>query len=164
MLKLFVSVLMLSCALTAQTAPNATGSPETILAGIDIHHTTIPAIQSMYRQQDAMYGVPPDPYPPGTRLYKWARLTVTLKVLTEPAKGAEMIRAISIEGEGEPGDKAINKTGRGLKLGAKSGEVKKLYGVEPANGSATLKWDDGTTLIVTLNDKGRVSKMELRAP
>jgi hypothetical protein len=147
----------------AQNAPNASGQPESVLAGIDIHHADIAGIQKMYGQQDAMYGVPPNPYPPGTKLYKWGRLTVTLKVLTEPSAPGEIIRAIEVEGEGEPGDKAINKTGRGLKLGAKAAEIKKLYGVEAADGSATIKWDDGTTLVITLNGNNRVSKLELRA-
>ena len=165
MFKLFCAIPLLFCPLVlAQTAPNAGGAPETVLAGIDIHHTPLASIQKMYGQQDAMYGVPPDPYPPGTKLYEWRRLTVRLKVLTEPAGSGELIRAISVEGEGEPGKQPINQGGRGLKLGAKSSEIKKLYGVDPSSGPATIKWSDGTTLIVTVNEKGRVSKMELRAP
>jgi hypothetical protein len=156
--------LLFICAVcSAQTASAPSGSPETVLAGIDIHHTTIASIEKTDGPHDAMYAVPPNPYPPGTKLYKWGRLTVTLKVLTEPKGSSEVIRAIEVEGEGEPGDKAINKTGRGLKLGAKAGDIHKLYGVDAANGSATLQWSDGTTLIVTLNDKNRVHKMELRA-
>lgn len=162
--KICFDILLLSSVLLAQTAPNATGAPETSLAGIDIHHTTIADIQQMYGQQDAIYAVRPDPYPQGTKLYKWGRLTVTLKVLTEPSTKGDVIRAISVEGEGEPGKQAINQTGRGLKLGAKAKDVEKFYSVAPANGSATIKWPDGTTLVVTLNEKGRLSKLELRAP
>jgi len=165
MLNLFAAILILSSALlTAQTAPNGTGTPETVLAGIDIHHTTIASIQKMYGQQDGMYGVPPNPYPPGTKLYEWRRLTVTLKLLMEPAGSAEVIRAISVEGEGEPGRQPINQTGRGLKLGAKSSEINKQYGVDASGGSTTIKWSDGTTLVISVNEKGRVSKLELRAP
>lgn len=162
MIRGFLAVLSLSGALVfAQTA---TGPPETGLAGINIRAMKISDVQKLYRQQDAMYAVPPDPYPAGTKLYKWGRLTLTLKVMTEPSPAGEVIRAIEIDGEGEPQDKPINKTGRGLKLGAKIAEIKKLYGVDLANGLATIKWNDGTTLVIGVNDKGRINKLELRAP
>lgn len=164
MLKPCFAVLMLACALLAAQTLTAAGDPETVLAGIDIRQMGIADIQKMYGQQEAMYAVPPDPYPPGTKLYKWGRLTVTLKVLTEPSAKGELIRAIEVQGEGEPGKQAINETGRGLRLGAKASEIKKLYGVEPSNGPATIRWSDGTTLVVTVNERGRVSKLELRAP
>jgi len=162
--KIAIAALLFGSVLPAQTTPNAIGPSESTLAAIDPHHTTIAAVQQMYGLQEAVFAVPPDPYPEGTKLYKWGRLTVTLKVLTEPSPVGEVLRAVSIEGQGEPGNKAINKTGRGLTLGAKASEIKKLYGVEPQNGAATIKWPDGTTLLVTLNEKGRVSKLELRAP
>ncbi|MGZ4815575.1 MAG: hypothetical protein ACXVZV_09215 [Terriglobales bacterium] len=161
MLKQLLAAILLCCSFLA--AQTATGSPETVLAGIDIRHTTIPGIQKLYGQQDAMYAVPPDPYPQGTKLYKWGRLTVTLKVLTEPSPQGDVVKAIEVEGEGEPQDKPINKAGRGLKLGAKASDIKKLYGVDSSNGETKIQWLDGTTLIVTLK-KERVSKLELRAP
>jgi hypothetical protein len=159
---LAIATLLFSSVIFSQTAPNAIGQPETSLAGIDPHHTTIADIQKLYGLQEAMIAVPPNPYPEGTRLYKWRRLTATLKVLTEPSPNGEVIRAIEVAGEGEPGDQPINKTGRGLKLGAKAAEIKKLYGIEPAKGETTIKWPDGTTLVVGTNEKGRVSKIELR--
>jgi len=165
MLKPCFAIVILACMqLAAQTTPPASGAPETSLAGIDIRQMKIPDIHKMYGQQEAMYAVPPDPYPPGTKLYKWGRLTVTLKVLTEPSAKVERIRAIEVQGEGEPGKQAINETGRGLRLGAKASEIKKLYGVDASNGSSTIQWSEGTTLVITLNEKGRVSKLELRAP
>jgi len=161
-------ILFLVCVslASAQTAiVPASGDPESVLAGIDIHHMRIADVQRLFGEQEAMYAVTADPYPAGTKLYKWGRLTVTLKVLTEPTiKDGDVIRAIEIAGEGEPGDKAINKTGRGLKLGAKAGEVRKLYGVEAGEGTNKIQWEDGTTLVVTVNEKERVSKLELRAP
>ena len=159
-----LALLLCSMLLAGQVTLDTTGEPETILAGIDPHHTTIAAVQQKYGLQEAIFAVPPDPYPEGTKLYKWGRLTVTLKVLTEPSAKGEVIRAVSVEGDGEPGDQAINKTGRGLKLGAKASEIKKLYGAEPANGQTRLQWKDGTTLVIGTNGKGRVSKLELRAP
>jgi hypothetical protein len=84
--------------------------------------------------------------------------------MTEPSVNGEIIRAIEIQGEGEPGDKPINKTGRGLKLGAKSKDIQKIYGVEPATPETKIQWPDGTTLIIGMNEKGHVSKLELRAP
>lgn len=162
MIRGYLAVLLLSGGLAFAQA--ATGPPETVLAGINIRAMKTSDVQKLYGQQDAVYAVPPDPYPVGTKLYRWGRLTLTLKVMTEPSPAGEAIRAIEIAGEGEPQDKPINKTGRGLKLGAKSTDVKKLYGVDAANGLATIKWSDGTTLLITANDKGRVSKLELRAP
>ncbi len=159
--RMFLLALLFSFAATAQTV---SGTPEDTLAGIHIRQMKIADVQKMYGQQDAIYAVPPDPYPQGTKLYKWGRLTVTLKVLTEPTGNNEVIRAVEVEGQGQPGDKPMNKTGRGLKLDAKENDIQKLYGVVPSNGSTTIKWQDGTTLIVTLNEKGRVSKLELRAP
>ena len=163
--RLIFIFLLSTSFLAAQTATTlASGEPETVLAGINVRQMRILAVQKLYGEQEAMYAVPPNPYPEGTKLYKWGRLTVTLKVLTEPSTNGDVIHAIEIQGEGEPGDRAINKTGRGLKLGAKSGEVKKLYGLETTGGQTKIQWSDGTTLVVTLNEKGRVSKLELRAP
>ncbi len=167
MLQRILILILLGVSLSAAQATNssAPGEPESVLAGIDIRHMRIADVQRLYGEQEAMYAVTADPYPTGTKLYKWGRLTVTLKVLTEPTvKDGDVIRAIEIQGEGDPGNKAINKTGRGLKLGAKAGEAKKIYGVEAVDGQTKIRWSDGTTLVVTLNEKERVSKLELRAP
>lgn len=163
--RLFIIVLFgLATVAQVATAP-AAGEPESVLAGIDIRHMRIADVQKLYGEQQAMYAVTASPYRAGTKLYQWGRLTVTLKVLTEPTiKDGEVIRAIEIGGEGEPGDKAINKTGRGLKLGARGGEVKKIYGIGPIDGQRKIQWGDGTTLVITLNEKERVRKLELRAP
>jgi hypothetical protein len=154
-------MLLASSILTAQST---SGPTEVSLAGINIKTMRIADVQKIYGQQEAIYAVPPDPYPQGTKLYKWGRLTVTLKAMTEPSVNGEIIRAIEIQGEGEPGDKPINKTGRGLKLGAKSKDIQKIYGVEPATPETKIQWPDGTTLIIGMNEKGHVSKLELRAP
>jgi len=155
-----ILLLVVSCSVViAQT-----GLPETSLAGINLHQMRIADVQRLYGQQEAVYAVPPGRYPAGTKLYKWGRLTLTLKVLTEPLPTGEAIRAVEIQGEGEPGDKAINRSGRGLKLSSKSSEVKKLYGVDAIDGSTVIKWSDGTTLVVGFNDKHRVNKLELQAP
>lgn len=163
MRRLGLMLLLFSAALTLPQS-DALDNPETTLAGINVRASRIADVQKLYGQQQSMYAVSQGGYPEGTKLYKWTRLTVTLKVLTEPAATGEVIRAIEVEGEGEPGKKAINLTGRGLSLGAKTGEIKKLYDVEPVSGSATIKWPDGTMLIVGVNEKGRVNRLELRAP
>ena len=92
-------LLLASFMLSAQTETQGTGAPERVLAGINLQQMKIPEVQKMYGPQEAMYAVPPDPYPPGTRLYKWGRLTVTLKVLTEPAPNGEVIRVVEVSGE-----------------------------------------------------------------
>lgn len=161
----FVLVVICSALLFAQPGPSGpSGPPETILAGINTRTNSIADVQKLYGQQQGMFAVNSGGYPEGTKLYKWSRLTVTLKVLTEPSTAGEAIRAIQVEGEGEPGKKPINRTGQGLSLGDKAGKIKEVYDTEPVNGSATVNWPDGTSLIIGLNDKGRVSKLELRAP
>jgi hypothetical protein len=154
--------LLCSALLLAQT--DTPDSPERVLAGINIVTDHISDVQKLYTQQQAVYAISQDGYPEGTKLYLWSRLTVTLNVLTEPSAEGERIRNIEVTGEGEPGKKAISQTGRGLSLGAKASEIEKRYGVKAVDGSATITWPDGTTLIVGVNDKGRVNKMELRAP
>lgn len=136
----------------------APGQPETLLAGIDIHHTRIPDIIKLYGEPEAVYAAPA-PYPPGTKQYQWGRLTVTLKVLTEPTATGDAITAIQIDGDGDA--KPISRTGRGLKLGDKAQAIKKVYGIKIEGSSATLQWPDGTVLFVHVDDKSRVDRLEL---
>ncbi len=154
-------VLLLAVTALAQNAP---GTPETNLAGIEIH-STVADIQKLYGIQDAMLAIPPDPYPPGTKMYKWGRLTLTLKVLTEPSPTGEAIRVIQIEGEGERESHPISRTGRGLKLGDKPAAIKKIYGVAPSGDETKLQWSNGTVLVIHVGgSKERVDSLELRIP
>jgi hypothetical protein len=154
MFRSFLVSLLFSAAALAQ----APGQPETVLAGIDIHHTTIPGIITLYGQPEGIYAAPA-PYPAGTKQYKWGRLTVTLKVLTEPTATGDAITAIQIDGDGD--GKPISRTGRGLKLGDKAQSIKKIYGVGPEGSSTTVQWPEGEVLLVHLNDKSRVDRLEL---
>jgi hypothetical protein len=134
------------------------GSPETVLSGIDIHHTLVADVTKMYGEPEGVFAVPA-PYPEGTKQYKWGRLTVTLLVLTRTLASGDRISAIQIQGEGD--GKPISRTGRGLKLSDKSEIIKKLYGVEAKFPETTLEWPSGETLVVHLNDKSRVDRLEL---
>jgi hypothetical protein len=136
----------------------APGEPETVLAGIDLHHTPIASVAKLYGEPEGVYAAP-EPYPVGTKQYKWGRLTVTLMVLTQPTSSGDNITTIQIQGEGD--QKPISRTGRGLKLSDKADVIKKLYGVEPAAPSTTIKWASGEELIVHLNDKSRVDRLQL---
>lgn len=164
MRRLALTLLLLQSGLAfaqmLQSFPSA--PPETTLSGIKLRGS-IEDVQKLYGQQQFLLAVNSDGYPAGTKVYQWTRLTVTLKVLTEPSSSGESIRVIEVQGEGEPGKKAINRTGRGLSLGDKASKIKEVYDAEPVNSSANLKWPDGTMLIVGLNN-GRVNKLELRAP
>jgi hypothetical protein len=155
-LKTTVFFVALFCATAA--AAQAPGSPETVLAGIDIHHTRIPDIIKLYGEPEAVYAAPA-PYPAGTKQYKWGRLTVTLRILTAPTATGDTITATQIDGDGDT--KPISQTGRGLKLGDKAQAIKKLYGVELEGSSATLQWPDGEVLLIHVNDKSRVDRLEL---
>jgi hypothetical protein len=147
-------VIVLAISAVAQSS----GEAETTLAGIDMFHTKVPEIIALYGQPDAVYGAPA-PYPSGTKQYKWGRLTLILKVLTEPAASGDAITAIQIEGEGD--DKPMSRTGRGLKLNDKSQAIKKIYGVEAVNSSARLEWPNGVVLLIHLNDRSRVDRIKL---
>jgi hypothetical protein len=148
-------VFALLCPLAAL---GQSGPPETVLAGIDIHHSRIADIVRMYGDPDGVYAAPA-PYPSGTKQYKWGRLTLTLKVLTEPTPQGDAITAIQIEGEGD--GKAVSRTGRGLKLGDKIQSIKKFYGTDTDGGSATLTWPSGEVLIIHVSGKARVDRLEL---
>jgi len=133
-------------------------APETVLAGIDIFHTTIPEIIKLYGPPEGVFAAP-EPYPVGTRQYKWSRLTVTLRVLTEPTPAGDRIAAIQIDGDGD--GKPISRTGRGLKLGEKAKAIRKVYGVEPSGQSTTIEWPKGLTLLVRANENSRIDRLEL---
>ncbi len=151
---LLVAMFLLSSASFAQEKT----APETVLAGIDIFHTTIPDIIKLYGPPEGVYAAP-EPYPAGTKQYKWGRLTVTLRVLTEPSPSGDKINAIQIDGDGD--GKPITRTGRGLKLGEKADAIKKIYGVLPTGESTTLQWPNGLTLLIHANAKSRIDRLEL---
>ena len=133
-------------------------SPETVLAGIDILHTTVPDIIKLYGPPEGVYAAP-EPYPAGTKQYKWGRLTVTLRVLTEPTSSGDKVTAIQIDGDGD--GKPVSRTGRGLKLGDKPGAIHKLYGVDPVGPSTTVQWPNGPTLLIRTNAKSHIDRIEL---
>lgn len=134
------------------------GMPETVLAGIDIFHTTIPDIIKLYGPPEGVYAAS-EPYPVGTRQYKWGRLTVTLRVLTEPSPSGDKVTAIQIDGDGD--GKPISRTGRGLKLSDKPEAIHKIYGQKSSGNTVTLEWPDGIVLMVRINEKSRVDRLEL---
>jgi hypothetical protein len=146
-------VLLGAAAVLAQSGP-----PETALAGIDIHHTRIPDIIKIYGEPEGVYAAAA-PYPAGTKQYKWGRLTVTLKILTEPTRQGDAITAIQIDGDGD--GKSISRTGRGLKLGDKPQQIKKLYGTGATGASTILTWSTGETLQVHVGNKERIDRLEL---
>lgn len=142
--------------LPAIVLAQASGAPETTLAGINIESATIADVIQLYGQPEAIYAVP-DPYPAGTKQYKWGRLTLTLAVLTEPAASGSRITAIQIEGDGD--NTSASSTGRGLKLGEKEQAIKKIYGVESLGPDIRLNWKR-TALLIYLK-KSRITRMEL---
>jgi hypothetical protein len=151
---LFVFALLYATAAAAQ----ASGQPETTLAGIDIHHSTIADAIKLHGEPEGVYAAPA-PYPSGTKQYKWGRLTVTLRILTEPTPARDKITVIQIDGDGD--NRPISRTGRGLRLGDKAQTIKKLYGVELNGSSVTLQWAEGEVLLIHRNDRARVDHLEL---
>lgn len=151
---LLLAILLLSTAALSQEK----AAPENVLAAIDIFHSTIPEIIKLYGPPEGVFAAP-EPYPVGTKQYKWTRLTVTLRVLTEPTPAGDRIAAIQIDGDGD--GKPISRTGRGLKLGEKAEAMRKVYGVEPSGQSTTIEWPNGLTLLVRANEKSRIDRLEL---
>ena len=148
-------VILLLCSAAVAQEKNA---PETVLAGIDILHTTIPDIIKLYGPPEGVFAAP-EPYPAGTKQYKWGRLTVTLRVITEPTPTGNKITAIQIDGDGD--GKPISRTGRGLKLGDKPAAIHKIYGIEPTGPSTTIQWPGGPTLLIRTDAKSRIDRLEL---
>lgn len=153
-----VALLFLALISATAAAAQASGQPETILAGIDIHHSTIADAVKLHGEPEGVYAAPA-PYPSGTKQYKWGRLTVTLRVLSEPTPTGDKITVIQIDGDGDT--RPISRTGRGLRLGDKAQTIKKLYGVELDGSSVTLQWPGGEVLLIHVNDKARVDRLEL---
>ena len=151
---LLLVILLLSTAALSQEK----AAPENVLAAIDIFHSTIPEIIKLYGPPEGVFAAP-EPYPVGTKQYKWTCLTVTLRVLTEPTPAGDRIAAIQIDGDGD--GKPISRTGRGLKLGEKAEAMRKVYGVEPSGQSTTIEWPNGLTLLVRANEKSRIDRLEL---
>jgi hypothetical protein len=139
-------------------AQSATGPPETSLAGIELGHTTIADIEKMYGKANVVSNAG------GTTLFQWQRLTVALTIATQfdpknPSDPSGTVISVAVQGEGD--NKPISRTGRGLKLGAKVSDVKKIYGVEANSGTTTLNWPNGTTLSVRLADNQKIDRLEL---
>jgi hypothetical protein len=153
------ALLFLALIYATGALAQASGQPETVLAGIDIHHATTADVIKLHGEPEGVYAAPA-PYPPGTKQYKWGRLTVTLRVLTEPTPAGDKITVIQIDGDGDT--RPISRTGRGLRLGDKAQAIRKLYGVELDGSSTTLQWPDGEVLLIHMNDKARVDRLELR--
>jgi hypothetical protein len=150
--------ILLLFLLVAPAFAQTPGTPETVLAGIDIHHTPIANVSKLYGEPEGVFAAP-EPYPAGTKQYKWGRLTVTLLVLTQPTPAGDTVTAIQIQGDGD--NRPISRTGRGLKLGDKAEAVKKLYNVNPQVPLTTIDWPSGEKLIIHCNDKSRVDRLEL---
>lgn len=151
-------LLLLSVLAAPPVSAQASSEPDAVLAGIDIFHTTISDVIKLYGPPEGVYAAP-EPYPAGTKQYKWGRLTVTLRVLVQPTNSGEQITAVQIDGEGD--GKPISRTGRGLKLNDKQQQIKKLYGIEPSASSASIEWADGIGLFIRVNAKSRVDRIEL---
>jgi hypothetical protein len=144
----------------AQLTATPSGTPETTLAGIELGRTTFAEIQKMYGKPNVSNSAG------GSTLFQWQRLTVTLTVATvfnpkNPHDPNGTPISIAIQGEGDRENTPVNRSGRGLKLGAKASEVKKLYGVEAPSGTTNLTWTNGTALAVRVGEKGKVDRMEL---
>jgi hypothetical protein len=156
-----ILICLVLCSLSrAQSLAAASGPPETSLAGIELGHSTIADIGKMYGKPNVIQSSG------SITLFQWQRLTVTLTVATtydanNPANSDAKPVSIAIQGEGDPEKRGISRTGRGLRLGAKDSDVKKIYGIDVKKGSNTLTWSGERSLTIRMNDSGRVDRIEL---
>jgi hypothetical protein len=140
------------------SAQQPTEPAETTLAGIELGRTTIADIEKMYGKANVVQSAGE------TTLFQWQRLTVTLTVATQfdsknPSNPSGTVISVAIQGQGD--NKEISRTGKGLKLGAKASDIRKVYGVQETQPSTTVTWPNGTTLLIRIDDKSRVDRLEL---
>ena len=148
----------------------AQGKPETRMGPVLLDRTNVNDLVRLYGEPSGRKVISDDNM--GTRgeyVYSWKIGPAKLEVRTwfQP-KGESAIDSVEVWG-----DSAVQfATGRGLRLGAKRSDIKRLYGdryqsgKKQPNGLAFvfLQWSIGNELHVDLNENGRVDHILLVAP
>jgi hypothetical protein len=146
----------------------AAGKPDTVLAGIDVYHTTVQQIIARWGQPDAVRDIPDQGTVAGGRDYVWKKNGDEIICGTWNNKALQSI-VYSVEVRGTVGTRSTS-TGRGLEIGQRLTNIVAVYGKRYAVSASklggrqfTIQWSDETTLYITLNAMGRVVRMHLLA-
>jgi hypothetical protein len=149
----------------------ALGKPEHVLAGVNVYDDSIESVLKRLGKPNKVDSNTNSDYPPGSgeRSYDWNSNGVRIRVGTEfhtdettkkVIESAPMIVDVWASGVG-----STAKTGKGLALGDGISRIRKLYGprFQRDAHSITLQWKDETSLILDLDDNGRIIHMQLLA-
>jgi hypothetical protein len=145
----------------------ARGKDELVLAGIEVHKTSIDTVLRKLGKPTQKRQDPPAAVE-GERFYVWRKPNVTVEVATGFAekpifKGGlrEIPSSVTVDGT----DGILGRTGRG-RLGAPYSTVARIYGTQYVTKcrQITLEWKTGTTLEVRWNQKGLIDHIEVIGP
>ena len=149
----------------------ALGNPEHVLGGVDVYSDKIASVIARLGKPAKTDSTTSPDYPRGSgeRSYEWRSEGVRLRVGTEYRTDQQTGRVIEsapmvVDVWGSGGGR-LAKTGRGLALGDQIATAKSAYGsrYERDSHSITFQWKDETTLVMDLDDSGRVVHMQLLA-
>lgn len=147
----------------------AKGSPDTMLAGIDVYTTTVREAIAKLGKPAKVVDYPETGPVAGGRDYEWDNKRLKLVCSTWNDKG-ENSHIYSVEEWGVDTDGKTYATGRGLTLGSTLSEIHRIYGQrivvsKLGNGvvQITIQWRDDTTLYLFLNKSGHLDHMQLLA-
>jgi hypothetical protein len=172
---LFFPLLFVICQLAWSDhlphSKTALGKPEHVLAGVNVYDDKIESVLEQLGKRSKVDSNTNSDYPQGSgeRSYDWDSNEVRVRVGTEfrtdettkkVIESAPMVVDVWRSGVGLDG-----KTGRGLALGDGISWVRQVYGprFQKDPHSITLQWKDETTLVLHLDDKGRIIHMQLLA-
>lgn len=150
------------------TAKVAKGKPDTVLAGVDVYHTTVEQLIKRWGQPSLVRDIPDQGTVAGGRDYIWKKDGHKIDCGTWNDKGVRSI-VYSVDVQGTQIDRRFS-TGRGLVIGQNGTSVRKIYGdryvVSPYHSGMrqlTIQWADDTTLYVLIDRSNRVVGLHLLA-
>ena len=141
----------------------AIGSDESVLAGIDVNNTSLEQVWKTFGEPTEMRDEnPASDGIHGSRTYVWRkpRLVLTLGTfVSDKPNVPDLVFYVSVYGA----NGAVGKTGRGLKLGDRYGDIVKYYGnhFRRQGRGMTIQWQTGTTLEIRWNKSGAINRLDL---
>ncbi len=163
-----MSLVILCLAMLFTGSLHAT-SAEEMLSGVKVYGTPIQSVISALGRPAYVCKIPEDDLPSaGVNVYRWLIGTVQMEVSTHyrTADGRIVesdVYAVDVWGPEPKGE--IGTTGAGVAVGGTLANLKRAYGAsfkyDPSQ--TTIKWEDGTQLLVEFDSKGRIFHMQLMA-
>jgi hypothetical protein len=150
----------------ADHVPNsqmATGSEDSMLAGVDVNKDPIERIlKSFGKPASIREDTPATEGVHGTRTYLWKKphVIVTLGTFfSDKPDLPDVPFYVSVYGT----DGSLGRTGRGLKLGDAYGDILHHYGnhFRKQGSTVMIEWKTGTTLQIQWNKSGVINRLDL---